>query len=161
MEKQEEVGDEDWAPKSTGQFGPMQAVQVLAGEPQSSDTSATSSPYTRGPDQLWGDMSNLLLIMANISMFASNLLFLKELEQMEGDPESSIIPAHLPTRPEGKGMLGRPATGEAYIHSLHGLSCRPRQGGGGTHTDLRPFLIIQMMNHITYKVFWYLTKRRL
>lgn len=34
-------------------------------------------------------------------------------------------------------------------------------GGGGTHTDHRPFLIIQMTNHITSKVFWYLMKRRL
>lgn len=78
-------------------------------------------------------MSNLLLIMANISMFVNNLLFLKELEKMEGDPESSIIPAHLPARPEGKGMLGRLATGEAHIHSLHGLSCRPRWGWGNPH----------------------------
>lgn len=33
--------------------------------------------------------------------------------------------------------------------------------GAGWHTDHRPFLIIQMTNHITSKVFWYLMKRRL
>lgn len=85
-----------------GQVGPMQAAQVLASAPQSPDPSATPSPYARGPGQLRGDMSNLLSTMATISTFVSTLLFLKDLEQMGGDPEPSVSPARLPTRRGGR-----------------------------------------------------------
>lgn len=58
-------------------------------------------------------------------------------------------------------MLGRLAGGRPVSTVCMASPAIHGGGGRGTHTDHRPFLIIQMTNHITSKVFWYLMKRRL
>ena len=54
-----------------------------------------------------GVVGNLLPIMANVSMFLSNLLFLNELGQMESYLNPSIAAAFWPTIVGEKGVSGQ------------------------------------------------------
>lgn len=59
------------------------------------------------PQSVMGVVGNLLPIMANVSMFLSNLLFLNELGQMESYPNPSIAAAFWPTIVGEKRVSGQ------------------------------------------------------
>lgn len=97
MEKQGEVGDEDEVtsgpPSPWGRLGLCKLrrywrVRLSLLTPLLHHRRTPGAPVNYG-----GDVSNLLSTMATISTFVSTLLFLKELEQMGGDPEPSVSPA--------------------------------------------------------------------
>lgn len=85
--------------------------------------------HTGTPIDYGGVTSNSSLIMANVLVLVSNLLFLNEAEQREGCPDPSVSPVDPCMGPGGQGPSGGPAAAAAHTHSLRGLSHRARHAG--------------------------------